>query len=120
MTDKYREFSSYNGLDRVVMWGGIPLLASVALMFAALILLYLGNKFFGLVGFLFPVLLLPFYFFLRMITETDDRAFSILRLELYYRMKRVAYDNFGNTLTFLPDAYFRQKSIKEYFDNGNI
>lgn len=115
---EYREFSSYNGFDRTAMFMGIPLLWAIGLLTLAVFVMFVGMYFFDMVGFLFILLVLPIALFLRMISQTDDKALDILKLEIYYRLKRVAYKEFGNTLTFMPDAYLRPKdNFTEFFTN---
>lgn len=118
--NEYREFSSYNGLDRVAMFMGVPLLPAVALLTLSVAIMFLGLYFFGMVGFLFALLLLPAALFLRVISETDDRALNMLALEMKFRSKRVAYEEFGKTLTFLPERYLRyEKVAQQFFETEN-
>lgn len=118
---KYREFSSYNGLDRVVMIAGVPLVPAVLLIVATLILSLIAQKLLGLIGFAFLALALPIFLFLKHISETDDKAMNILALEMMFRLKRRYYSEFGNTLTYLPVKYLRNgKYIQQILKQANI
>ena len=110
---EYREFSSYNGLDRTALFMGIPLLACVALLVLGVFIMFVGMYFFSVIGFLFALLVVPVGFFLRTITMNDDKALQILIIEMQLRAKRVANDLMGNTLTFAPERYFRRKEVYE-------
>lgn len=112
-TKQYREFSSYNGLDRTALFMGIPLLPAIGLLTMSVFVMFIGLIFFGIVGFLFILLLTPITFFLRSITYNDDKALEMLALELRYRSKRKAFEEFGNTLTYMPDRYLRYKETNE-------
>lgn len=116
---KYREFSSYNGFDRTVMFMGLPLLMAVGLLtlsvFTMFIAMFLMD---GIYSFLFGLVWLPVGFFLRQISQQDDKATEMLKLELIYRLKRKGYSFFGNTLTFAPERYMRYRQTNEqYFLN---
>ncbi|MDH2274236.1 VirB3 family type IV secretion system protein [Moraxella porci] len=110
---EFREFSSYNGLDRTALFMGIPLLHAVGLLVLGIMAMFVGLYFFSLVGFLFVLIVVPFAFMLRTITMNDDKALQILVLEMKFRGKRVAYDLMGNTLTFVPERYLRRKEVYE-------
>lgn len=117
----YRRFSSYNGLDRVVMMFGVPLIPAVILFMATLFISLIAQQFLGLIGFAFLGLGLPIFLFLKQISETDDRALSILALEILFKMKRRYYSEFGNTLTYLPTKYLRNgKYIQQILKQANV
>ena len=114
-----RNFSSYNGLDRVAQIAGIPLAPFILLGTLSVFISFIAQYFFGIIGFLFIVLVLPVFFFLRQITETDDKALHILVLEFKFILKRRLYKEYGNTLTFFPSKYLRnEKSIQQNFENS--
>lgn len=110
---EFREFSSYNGLDRTALFMGVPLLHAVGLLVLGIMAMFVGLYFFSLVGFLFVLIVVPFGFMLRSITMNDDKALQILVLEMKFRAKRIAYDLLGNTLTFVPERYLRRKEVYE-------
>lgn len=103
----YREFPSYNGLDRPAMFFGVPFIPALIAFLVLLLIAVVAQKFFGIMGFAFLALGVPVFLFLRYISETDDRAMNILMLEMFYRTKRKFYQEFGNTLTYLPMKYLR-------------
>lgn len=118
--NKYREFSSYNGLDRTVLFMGIPMAWAMILLVLSIFTMLIGMVLYKFIGLLFPLVWLPVALFLRIISQTDDKALGILGLELRFRMKRKAYKEFGNTLTFLPEHYLRyKKQIEPTFTNYN-
>lgn len=118
---QYQEYNSYNGLDRTVLFMGVPLLWAVLLLVVSVVTMFLGMfAIDGLWGFLFALVWLPVGFFLRQISQTDDKALDMLKLEFIYRFKRRGYKEFGNTLTFVPERYMRYKPTNEqYFYNIN-
>lgn len=113
---KYREFTSYNGLDRTVMFLGLPLLSAVGLLVLSVLTMFIVMSFVdGIFGFLFVLIWLPVGLFLRQISQEDDKATDILLLEIKYRLKRKGYAFFGNTLTFVPERYLRYKQVNEQY-----
>lgn len=119
MTAPYRKFSSYNGLDRVALIAGIPLIPFVLLGTFSVFVSFVAQYFLGIIGFAFLLLFLPVFLFLRQITETDDKALRIISIEFHYIFKRRLYKEFGNTLTFLSGKYLRnEKRIKQNFENS--
>lgn len=110
---EYREFSSFNGLDRTALFLGIPLLACVFLLVLGVFIMFVGMYFFSVIGFLFALVVVPIGFMLRSITMNDDKALQILAIEMKLRAKRVAYDLMGNTLTFAPERFLRRKEVYE-------
>lgn len=113
-THKYREFSSYSGLDRVALIFGMPLLPAIGILTLSMFTMLACAAMFGIVGFLFALLFVPFVFLLRTICANDDRALEIMALELRYKFKRRGYNEFGKTLTYLPERYFRHQKINEH------
>lgn len=110
---EYREFSSFNGLDRTVQYFGIPLTPLMILLVIAVLIMFIGMAIFSIGGFLFILVVVPLGLMLRSITMNDDKALEILTLEMKFRAKRVAYDLMGNTLTFVPERYLRRKEVYE-------
>lgn len=120
MSEEYRTFSSYNGLDRVVMVFGVPLVPAVIVLMILMFGSLIAQKILGLIGFAFVALGLPIFLFLRSISETDDRAMNILALEMLFRLKRKYYQEFGNTLTYVPMKYLRNgEYIQQVFKQAN-
>lgn len=114
---EYKKYSSYNALDRVPIFMGIPIVLLLLLLVLGIILFAIGMSLFGIIGFLFPILLLPVYLYLKQITAKDDQAIRIVLIEMYFRGKRKSYKEFGNTLTFLSSKYLRNdKTIKQAFE----
>ena len=117
---EYRKFSSYNGLDRVVMIFGVPLIPAVIVFMIVMFGALIASKIIGLIGFAFLGLGLRVFLFLRLICETDDKALNILALEMLFRLKRKNYQEFGNTLTYVPMKYLRNgKYIQQIFKQAN-
>lgn len=109
--DEFKEYPSYNALDRTAMFMGVPLLPAVMLLMVALLIFLVGGSVFGMAGFLFGFIVFPIFLFLRQISQTDDKALYILYLEIVFRLKRVAFSEFGNTLTMTPERYLRHEEI---------
>lgn len=109
--DDFKEYPSYNALDRTAMFMGVPLLPAVLLLMVALLIFLVGGNTFGVTGFMFGFIVFPVFLFLRQISQTDDKALYILYLEIVFRLKRVAFAEFGNTLTFVPERYLQDEAI---------
>lgn len=109
--DNFKEYPSYNALDRTAMFMGVPLLPAVLLLVVALLIFLVGGNTFGVAGFMFGFVVFPVFLFLRQISETDDRALYILYLEIVFRLKRVAFSEFGNTLTMTPERYLDYEAV---------
>lgn len=109
--DEFKEYPSYNALDRTAMFMGVPLLPAVMLLMVALLIFLVGGNVLGMAGFLFGFIVFPVFLFLRQISQTDDKALYILYLEIIFRLKRVAFKEFGNTLTMTPERYLRDEEV---------
>jgi type IV secretory pathway VirB3-like protein len=110
-------YSSYAALDKIPKYFGIPLLVGIMLMaFGMLgsvgIMMWLDNP----LGLLAGVIVVPIGFFIRKICETDDRALTIIGLQLKWMVHKTLSGNkvfFGNTLTLLPAKFgLKQDDIK--------
>lgn len=110
---KYREFSSYNGFDRTVLFMGIPLPVAMGIMLLAVIIMFVGMYFFSIIGFLFVIVVVPIIFFVRSLTQHDDKALTVIGLETKFRAKRIFYKEFGNTLTIVNGRYYQHKKVAE-------
>lgn len=118
---EFRQFPSYNGLDRVIMFMGVPLIPAVLIFLLLLLVSLIAQKMLGLIGLAFMMLGLPIFLFLKQICETDDRALNMLTLEMLFRFKRRYYQEFGNTLTYLPTKYLRNgKYIQQVLKQTRI
>lgn len=118
---KFRSFPSYNGLDRVIMFMGVPLVPAVIIFLILLLVSFIAQRILGIIGFAFLALGLPIFLFLKQISETDDRAMNMLILEMRFRLKRRYYREYGNTLTYLPNKYLRNgKYIQQILKQANI
>ena len=109
--DEFSEHPSYNALERTAMFMGVPLLPAVLLLVVALFIFLVGGNTFGMAGFLFGFIVFPVFLFLRQISQTDDKALYILYLEIIFKFKRVAFKEFGNTLTFIPERYLDYEAV---------
>ncbi|OBX64351.1 hypothetical protein A9299_10115 [Moraxella osloensis] len=110
---KKREFSSYNGLDRVPMAGGVPLLLFIGLIGLSVLISLIAQIFFGIVGYLFAFFAVPLFGFVRMLVANDDKAIRLLFIELYFKFKYKKFSGFKDTLTFTPTRYLKNESSIE-------
>ena len=110
---KKREFSSYNGLDRVAMIGGVPLLVFIGLMGLSVLVSLIAQVFYGIVGFLFVLFVIPVFLFIRMLVANDDKAIRLLFIEMLFKAKKTNFKGFKNTLTFTPTRYLENESSIE-------
>lgn len=112
----FKEYPSYNALDRTAMFMGVPLLPAVFLLVLGILIFLIGGRLLGITGFLFGFIVFPIFLFLRSISENDDKALYILYLDIVFKMKRVAFNEFGKTLTLTPEKYFDyEKSVLQNF-----
>lgn len=110
MSEK-KKYSAYNGLARVPMVWGVPLMALLAVA-APIVMLTLALAFmFGPGGLLTILLLAPIIGFLKKICETDDQALRILWLELQCRVQFLLGAKFGKTFTLAPVKLGRRLSV---------
>lgn len=110
---KKREFSSYNGLDRVPMAGGIPLLLFIGLIGLSVVVSLIAQIFFGIVGYLFAFFAIPLFGFVRMLVANDDKAIRLLFIEQFFKLRNRKIEGFQNTLTFIPTRYLENESSIE-------
>ena len=118
MNENHRNFSSYNGLDRVPQFLGLPMSAFLILFCVTALLVVLGIKLFSIVGILFAALGFPIFLFLKTITASDDQAIRILGLEVKFISKGHLYKEFGDTLTFQSTKYLSNDNIQQNFENN--
>jgi type IV secretion system protein VirB3 len=110
------EYPSYNGLSRVAMIRGIPLMAVVVIALASLVIGFVGTAFLGIGGILFGAVGLPFLLYIKQICETDDQALRIAWLEFRCWLTRKFSPRFGGTYTLSPMQYGRRSHVyKRYF-----
>lgn len=110
------EYPSYNGLSRVAMIRGIPLMAVVVIALASLVIGFAGTTFLGIGGILFGAVGLPFLLYIKQISETDDQALRIAWLEFRCWLTRKFSPRFGGTYTLSPMQYGRRSHVyKRYF-----
>jgi type IV secretion system protein VirB3 len=110
------KYPSYNGLARVAMWKGVPLMAVVVIAVACLLIGTLASLFMGVGGILFASVGIPVAWYFKEICEKDDQALRITLLELKCRLTRRNAKHFGNTYTLAPVQYGRRQHVyKRYF-----
>jgi type IV secretion system protein VirB3 len=110
------QYPSYNGLSRVAMFWGVPLMAIVVISTACLLIGAVGAFFLGVGGILFASVGFPVLLYLKQICETDDQALRITLLEIKCRFGRRNAKQFGNTYTLSPIQYGRREHVyKRYF-----
>jgi type IV secretion system protein VirB3 len=114
--EKKIEYSSYNGLSRVAMYWGVPLMAIVFIVLLSLVVAVIAAMFVGVGGILFGALGFPILLYLKQICETDDQALRITVLEIWCLISRRNAKHFGNTYTLSPMQYGRRTHVyKRYF-----
>lgn len=112
--DNFKEYPSYNALDRTAMFMGVPLLPAVMLLMVALLIFLVGGNTFGVAGFMFGFVVFPIFLFLRQISQTDDRALYVLYLEMIFKLKRIGdtviLNNLGRQPVNIPDPQDETKT----------
>lgn len=115
-TNERKKYSSLNGLGRVAMLAGVPLIPAIVVLAIFLCLSFVLQIFVGIIAFLSVIFLIPIFIFMRQLTATDDGALRIFGLELLCILKRKNYALFGKTLTFLSSEYGANvKALKSHF-----
>ncbi|MFC0134531.1 type IV secretion system protein VirB3 [Massilia eurypsychrophila] len=115
MSDKL-SYSSYNGMSRVPMMYGVPLIAGVVIAMISLFVGFAGAFMFGIGGILFAGVGIPIFLYIKKISENDDQALRITFLELWCRLTRRGGRLYGNTYTLSPMQYGRRAHVyKRYF-----
>jgi len=109
--DEKTKYPSYNGLSRVAMWWGIPLMAIVIIAIVSLMTAVVASIFLGPGGLLFGAVGLPFLLYLKQICETDDQAFRITVLQIICKLKKKNGKRFGNTYSILPMQFGRRNHV---------
>lgn len=110
------KYPSFNGLGRVAMLGGAPLVVVILIALVSLIVGVLGAVFLGAGGMLLGAVGLPVYLYCRQVCETDDQALRIMFLELRCWFSRRNSEHFGNTYTLAPMKYGRSHHVyQRYF-----
>lgn len=114
-----REFSSYSGLDREAMIGGVPILPFIGTIGFGVMASMIAQMKFGIVGFAFVLFTIPIIFFLRLLVSNDDKAMRLLGIETFFKFKRKGFILFNKTLTFMPTRYLRNEgSIEQIIGNS--
>lgn len=109
--DQKELYPSYNGLSRVAMWWGIPLMAVVATFTICMAIALIGSIFWGVGGLFLGCVGLPVLLYLKQICETDDQAFRITMLDLWIFVSRRNKRHFGSTYTLSPMQYGRRPHV---------
>lgn len=104
------------------MFWGVPYMAGLFTMVAALIGAMALSFLLGGVGWLFMFVAVPIFLFFKVICADDDSAHTILRIEALWFLRKLVRGNaklHGDTLTLLPVSYGRKlNDIKRYFKNA--
>lgn len=95
-------YSPYNGLGRVAMVWGIPMMAVLFAAVPVAVLTLIAAALFGPGGLLGFSLLIPILGLFKKLCETDEQALRIVALELRCRLSRRMGALFGDTLTLAP------------------
>lgn len=121
MDDEQIEYPSFNGLSRVALFWGVPLMAIVIIVIASLVIAIVATLFLGPGGLFFGAVGIPILFYLKHICENDDQAARIVFLELRCWLSRRNAKSFGDTYTLSPMQYDRRSHVyKRYFKKSTI
>ena len=93
------EYSSYEGLSRVAMLAGVPIIPGFIILVVFMATAMFLMPVYDLKAFGIFLLALPCIYFLRILTKRDDQALRILGLEIYWWFVRRKSNLFGDTLT---------------------
>jgi type IV secretion system protein VirB3 len=104
-------YSAYNGLGRVAMVWGIPLMALLCAAVPIAVLTIIAAALYGPGGLLGFSLLLPVLGLFKKMCETDEQALRIVALEMRCWISRRLGSIFGNTLTLAPIKLGRRLAV---------
>jgi len=104
-------YSAYNGLGRIAMIWGVPLMAVMWTAVPITLLTLFAAALFGPGGLLGFSLMVPILGLFKKMCETDEQALRILGLELRCWFSRRMASAFGNTLTLGPIKLGRQLAV---------
>lgn len=110
MSDK-QAYSSYNGMSRIAMIRGVPVMAGVVIAMLSLFVGFAGAFMYGIGGILFAGIGIPIFLYIKKISESDDQALRITLLELWCRITRRCGRLFGDTYTLSPMQYGRRTHV---------
>jgi type IV secretion system protein VirB3 len=117
-----QEFISYNGLGRSPTIWGIPYMFGLFFCCGALVVAMVCGLTFGPLGWLVGALAIPVLFYVKLISETDDKAIRLVAIEMKWFLIKFFRGNakyFGGTMTIAPISYGRKfKYVKRYFENA--
>ena len=103
------EYSSYEGLSRVAMLAGVPIIPGFIILVVFMATAMFLMPVYGLKAFGIFLLALPCIYFLRILTKRDDQALRILGLEIYWWFVRRKSNLFGDTLTITATKFGRDR-----------
>lgn len=103
------EYSSYEGLSRVAMLAGVPIIPGFIILVVFMATAMFLMPVYGLKAFGIFLLALSCIYFLRILTKRDDQALRILGLEIYWWFVRRKSNLFGDTLTITATKFGRDR-----------
>jgi len=106
-----KKYSAYNGLGRVAMIAGIPLMAALGVFCPIVLASVIAAAVWGPGGLLFMTTLIPVLMFFKKMCETDDQALRILGLEVRCMFSRRNARLFGGTFTLTPIKLGRRLAV---------
>jgi type IV secretion system protein VirB3 len=104
-------YPAYNGLARVAMVWGVPLMTALAIFCPVVIVSIVLAALLGPGGLLFLLVIVPVFIFIKQMCESDDQALSMLWLELKIVMLRRYTNLFGKSFTLAPIKYGRRLPV---------
>jgi type IV secretion system protein VirB3 len=108
---KKKQYSAFNGLGRVAMIWGIPLMVALAISCPVALVTLVLTAIYGPGGLLFLFTLPPVLIYIKTLCETDDQALRILWLEVQCALRRRYGFLYGKSLTIAPIKYGRRLSV---------
>ncbi|WP_373741704.1 VirB3 family type IV secretion system protein [Neisseria sp.] len=103
------EYGTYEGLSRVAMVWGVPLIPGFIIVMVFMSATMFLLPFYDLKAVGIFLLAIPCLVFLRYITKKDDQAIRILCLEIYWWFVRRKSNLFGDTLTITATKFGRER-----------
>jgi type IV secretion system protein VirB3 len=104
-------YSAFNGLGRVAMVAGVPLMAALCMFVPVVLVTLILAAVYGPGGLLFFSVLVPVFIYVKNLCDTDDQALRILWLEVQCAVRRRYAFLYGKSLTIAPIKYGRRLSV---------
>lgn len=113
-------YISYAGMARTPMVFGIPYMALMIILSPSMLLGMVAGVKYGPIGWSVGLVCVPILLFIKSISETDDKAFHILMLEVKWFLRKRFLGNtgyYGGAMMIAPVTYKRKyNDVKRFIE----